>query len=224
MMKVEPANRDLGSLKPHFKLVFRNEAYSHWEAAAGLDKPDRKFRDGVAYAVIRFLTGSIAARHRAVPADRKALERQLRRDRKARRLLARGCRLYGENVPPYLEAAIKKAIDRELDVERAIAQLGAFKTGRQPYREFGRFIRSLGIHYRRATNKAPVVKFNNARGAGERCSGNFAELIEATFAVAKLTWTQSGIKAPLFAPNSKDQRLDYARKELQPKRAKRRSA
>jgi hypothetical protein len=226
MMKVEPANRDLGLLKPHFKLVRTNEAYSRWEAAAGLNHSNGKFCDEVAYAVIRFLTGSVAAAHRALPADRKALERQLKRDRKAKYLIAQSCRLYGENVPSYLEAAVKEAIDREVVVERAIAQLGVFKRGKQPYREFARLVRSVGVYYRSATNKAPIVKFNNARGAGERCSGHFAELIEAAFAVAELIWRRSRIKAPLslFAPNSKGQRLDYARKELQPKRAKRRSA
>jgi hypothetical protein len=224
MMKVEPAKRDLELLKPHFRLVRTNEAYSRWEAAAGLNQPDGKFRDEVAYAVIRFLTGSIAAAHRAMPADRKALEHRLKRDRRAKYLIAQCCRLYGENVPSYLEAVLKEAIDREVAVEHAITQLGVFKRGKQPYREFGKLVRSLGVHYRSATNKAPIVKFNNARGAGERCSGHFAELIEAAFAVAKLAWTRSGIKAPLFSPTSKDQRLDYARKELQPKRAKRRSA
>src|SRR5262249_27411192 len=134
------------------------------------------------------------------------------------------CRLYGENVPSYLEAAVTEAIAREAFVECSIAEVGVFKTGRPPHRPFAKLVRSIGDHYRSATNKAPIVKFNNARGAGERCSGNFAELIEAAFAVAELIWTRSGIKAPLSAPNSKDQRLDYARKELQAKRAKRRSA
>ena len=223
-MKLEPAKRDLGLLKPHFKLVLTDEANSRWAAAAGLDHPDRKFHDGVAFAVMLFLTSSIAAAHRAVPADRKALERELKRHRKAKHLIAQSCRLYGENVPPYLEAAVAGAIAREVGVERNIAQVGVFKTGRQPYRPFAKFVRAIGDDYRSATNKAPTVKFNNARGAGERCSGDFAELIEAAFAVAKLIRTRSGIKAPLFAPNSKDQRLDYARKELQLKRAKRRSA
>jgi hypothetical protein len=224
MMKVEPANRDLGLLKPHFELVFTNDAYSSWEAAAGLDHPDWKFRDGVGYAVIRFLTGAIAARHRLVPADRKALERKLKRERKAKHLIVQSRRLYGENVPSYLEAAVMEAIARVARVERDLAEVGVFKTGRQPYRPFAKFVRSIGDQYRSATNKAPIVKFNNARGAGERCSGDFAELIEATFAVAQLIWTRSRIRRSIFAPNSKDQRLDYARKELQPKRAKRRSA
>jgi hypothetical protein len=224
MMKVEPAKRDLGLIKPHFKLVFTDEANSRWAAAVGLDHPDHKFRDGIAFAVILFLTGSIAAAHRAVPADRKVVERELKRDRKARHLIAQSCRLYGENAPSYLKAALMEAIAREAFVERNIAQVGVFKTGRQPYWQFAKFVRAIGDHYRSATNEAPIVKFNNARGAGERCSGHFAELIEAAFAVAKLIWTRSGIKASLFAPNSKDQRLDYARKELQAKRAKRRSA
>jgi len=224
MMKVEPAKRDLGLIKPHLKLVFTDEANSRCAAAVGLDHPDHKFHDGVAFAVIRFLTGSIAAAHRAVPADRKALERELKRDRKARHLIAQSRRLYGENVPSYLEAAVTEAIAREAFVERAIAAVGVFNTGRQPYRPFAKFVRSVGDHYRSATNEAPIVKFNNARGAGERYSGPFAELIEAAFAVAELIWTRSGIKAPLSAPNSKDQRLDYARKELQPNRAKRCSA
>ena len=216
-MKVEPA-------KPHFKLAFTDEANSRWAAAVGLDHPDHKFRDGITFAVVLFLTSSIAAAHRVVPADREALERQLKRDRKAKHLIAQSCRLYGENVPSYLEVAVTEAIAHEAFVEHAIAEVGVFKTGRQPYRPFAKFVCALGDHYRSATNEAPIVKFNNARGAGERCSGHFAELIEAAFTVAKLIWKRSGIKASLFAPNSKDQRLDYARKELQPKRAKRRSA
>jgi hypothetical protein len=158
-----------------------------------------------------------------VPVDRKLLERQLRLHRKARHLLAQSSRLYGENVPSYLETAVSRAIADEVALEEAIAQIRAFDKGRQSYRQFARFIRSIGDDYRRATNAAPVVKFNNARGAGERCSGQFAELIEAAFAVAELIWKRSGIKSPLFAPHSKDQRLDYARKELQPNRARRRS-
>jgi len=223
-MKVEPAKRDLGLLEPHFKLVFADEANSRWGAAVGLDHPDRKFRDGISFAVILFLTSSIAAAHRVVPADRKALERQLKRDRKAKHLIAQTRRLYGENVPSYLEVAVTEAIAREAFVERNLAEVRVFETGRQPSWPFAKFVRAIGDHYRSATNKDPIVKFNNARGAGKRCSGQFAELIEAAFAVAKLIWTRSGIRASLFAPNSKDQRLDYARKALQPKRAKRRSA
>src|SRR5262249_1098348 len=158
-------------LRPHFKLVRTSETYSHWAAAAGLDQPDRKFCDGVAFAIYLFLTGSIAAAHRVVPADRKALARQLKRDRKSKQVIAQSCRLYGAKVPSYVEAAVTEGIAREAFVECSIAEVGVFKTGRPPHRPFAKLVRSIGDHYRSATNKAPIVKFNNARGAGERCSG-----------------------------------------------------
>src|SRR5262245_9978974 len=99
MMKVEPAKRHLGLIKPHFKLVFTDEANARWAAAVALHHPYHKSRDGTASAVILLLTGSIAAAHHAVPADRKVLERELKRDRKARHLIAQSCKLYGENAP-----------------------------------------------------------------------------------------------------------------------------
>ena len=99
--------------------------------------------------------------------------------------------------------------------ERNFAKIGKFEQGRQRYRAFDKFVRTLAQHFERATSETAIVKLNNSRGPNQRCSGAFADLLEVIYAEAKEIWKVSGLKPRFAAPSNREARLDYARKLLQ---------
>jgi hypothetical protein len=220
MMKVPPAERDIEQLKPHLKLLFDEAASSRWQSAAVLNSTDTQFRDGIGQAITHLLIGSLAASHRVRPADRKEIKILADRERDATRLIAEACRLYGGEVPNHLETALLLSTHRELAMERNAAQIAKLRPGRPRYRAFARFVRLAALAYERATNKSAIVKVDNARAAGDRCSGPFGELLEAAFADAAAIYKRAGFRTGLDSPRDKDARLDYARKTMQTTHAK----
>jgi hypothetical protein len=215
LMKVQPAELDLERLKPYLKQIFAEDAALRWQSAAELNSASVEFRDKVSFAIICLLTGSIAASHRARPADRNKIKKLLSLERKAVRLIGTAYRLYGtgeESVPPELERALIASKRRKAKQENAAAQLKQLRQGRAKYRAFAKFICLVGEAYETASNEAAIVKFNNA--ADERCSGPFGELLEAAQADADKIWKMAGFKVSLDGPHGRNARLDYARKVM----------
>jgi len=224
MLKVRPAGRDLEQLKQRLKTFPLEDAAARWQSAAKLGSASVEFNDEVYRAIIHLLFGSIAARHRVRPHDRREIKNSLSREREATRLIAEACRLYGRgSAPRELERVLLQWIEREVEVEFAAAQIGKMPRGRGPYRAFTKFVRLVGGAYETASKKLAIVKINNARSADERYSGPFGELLEAVYADATAIWKKAGFKTSLDGPNDKNARLEFARKEMLKTRAKRRS-
>jgi hypothetical protein len=215
LIRVQQAELDLERLKPYLKPTVFNDAAGRWQSAAELDSASDEFRAKVSFAIIRLLTGSIAASHPARPADRNKIEKLLDRERKVARLIGTACRLYetrGESVPPELERALIASKRRKAKWENAGAQLVQLRQGRPKYQSFEKFVRLVGDAYELASGKSAIVKFNNARD--ERCSGPFAGLLEAARADVDKIWKLVGFKATLDGPHDKNGRFEYARKVM----------
>jgi hypothetical protein len=225
LMKVPPAEPELVRLRPHLKLSFFNKAAPRWQSAAKLDSASVEFRDKVSLAIIRLPIGSIAASHLVRPHDREEIERSLRRECKATRLIAEACRLYGsrrESAPRELERALWVSIYHKAKLDDAADQLKQLRRGRAPYQAFEKFVCLVGEAYETASGKSAIVKMNNARA--ERCSGPFGELLEAVRADAAVILERAGLKTTLSGSRDRNTRLDYARKVMQTRRPGRRSS
>ena len=214
MMKVRPAEKDLEQLKLHLKLDFEN-AEPRWQCAAELPSVSIEFRDKIFAAVVCFLIRSIAANHIVGPEDRRKSENRLRVARKATRLIAKACRLFERNPPRELERTLMMMIGRELQAKATMEKIGQLRAGRPAYRAYEKFVQLLGEAYEEASGKPAIVKFNNARSGDERCSGPFAELLEAVHVDAAAIWKSAGFDPKLLngSPH-KGARLEYARKEM----------
>jgi len=224
MMKVRPAERDVERLKPHLKLVFAKDAALRWQSAAELDSASVEFRDKIARAIVSLLIGSIATSHRVRPSDRNEIENLRSRERKATRLIAQACQLYGQNEPRELGRALFGSIYRELETERAAAQLGRLQCGRPKYRAFAKFVRLVGEAYESASNKSAIVKVDSARADSEQYSGPFSKLLEEGRADAAVIWKRAGFNTSLDGPLGRNARLEFARKEMLTKHAEARSS
>jgi hypothetical protein len=213
MMKVEPAEADLERLRPHLKQVFDDATRLRWENAAGLGNRNPEFQDGIAKAIIRFLTGNIAARYPVKPTDRNSLKRDLQRTYKVIILLQKACRLYGKSVPPYLEKTLLRAKEHEAFIEQTIEPIRLLKRGKRRYSAFSKFVCAIASQYHFASGNHAVVAYKE--WTSNQYSGPVADLIEAVFKTASTIWEKSGLGLTLAAPVTKNSRLEYARKELQ---------
>lgn len=217
LMKVQPAELDLAQLKPHLKASVLKDAVPRWQSAAKLYSASVEFCDKVSFAIIHLLIGSIAASHLVRLDDRKVIEKSLSREREAVRRLASVCKLYGTrwgSAPRETERALFVSIWHQVRLETAAAKLKRLRQGRPKYRAFENFVCLVGEAYESASSEPAEVKIDYARPVDERCSGPFAELLEAARFDAEKIWKMAGFKASPDGPHDRNGRLEYARKVM----------
>jgi hypothetical protein len=228
-LKVQPAQRDLERLKPFLlepSLFKVKDALSRWQSAAELGSASNEFRDKIYEAIVHLLIGSIAANRRVHPHDRREIENRLRREREARRLIARACELYGSqpgSARRELESVHSRWIAREAELKHDAQQIAELRRGRAPYGAFAKFVRLVGEAYESTTNQPAIVKINYGRANDKRCSGPFGALLEAARADASAIWEKASFGTSLNGPRDPIARLEYARKVMIESRANHRS-
>jgi hypothetical protein len=221
LMKVQPAERDLEQLKPHLKASLFKDAVPRWQSAANLYFASVEFCDKVFFAIILLLIGSIAANHRVRFHDKSEIKKSLRCEHKAVRRLASACRLYGTGwgcAPREQERALFVSICRVAALENAMDQLKKLREGRPKYQAFEKLVCLVKEAYETASGEPAEVKIDYARPVDGRCSGPFAELLEAARTDADKIWKMAGFKTILDGPHDRNARLKYANKVMMPVR------